>query len=143
MRIATIGLCMLLLAGCVSNAEEVQQQQLEAATERPKQADRLFDAVVQEFGSRDWKIRVSSREHLLNATHFEELNSELRRRVIARVMVFPRGLALNVTSEYQRLDRSTKPPQWIGAEDEMTLSRARRDEAELGKAIQARFKERP
>ncbi len=142
MRIATFGLWMLL-AGCVSNTEEVQEKQQLAAQERPQQAERLFDAVVEEFASREWQIRVSSREHLLNATHFEELNSELRRRVIARIMVFPRGLALNVTSEYQRLDRSTKPAEWVGAEDALTASRARRDEAELGKAIQARFKERP
>jgi len=131
----------LFLSGCGASAEDIRNSQAELA-KQPTEADLLFDSVVEEFEARGLKVRLSSREHLVNASHFDAINSELRQRVIARVIVFPRGIALNVTSEYQRLDRSTRPPAWISADDDMTKRRSKRDEAELGKSIQARFKER-
>lgn len=136
-----IATTLLWGTSCGSTAEEVQKRN-EAQSQAPSEADLLFDAVVEEFESRGLETKLSSREYLVNASDFEQVNSELRRRVIARIIVFSRGIALNVTSEYQRLNRSEKPAVWVEATDELTLKRARKDESELGASIQNRFKEK-
>ncbi len=136
-----IATTLLWGSGCGSTAEEVQKRN-ETQSQAPSEADLLFDAVVEEFEARGLETKLSSREYLVNASDFEQVNSELRRRVIARIIVFSRGIALNVTSEYQRLNRSEKPAVWVEATDELTLKRARKDESELGASIQNRFKEK-
>lgn len=102
-------------------------------------AEILYHSIIQEMTSRQWPVATSSEKMLLVAGEFRSLDAQRRHRVVSQVLTFPNGVALNVKSEYQRLDRTVDPPDWVEATDENTLAKARRDEAEFGSAVQSRF----
>ena len=83
---------------------------------------------------------VSKKEWLVT-TAFLPVNRELRRRVISRVLVFPHGLALQVTIEFERRDLRGEQDLWITAEDGLTIARARDEEQVLGTLIQTKYRE--
>ena len=58
-------------------------------------------------------------------------------RFVSRIILFPNGVALNVNSHHQRKGKDG----WEDAEEPTVLSRAKLEEDDLGKAIQARFEQ--
>jgi hypothetical protein len=95
---------------------------------------------METFEGHDLSVEIASEEKRLVVGPWEELNSEVRKRVVARVVRSSAGLILRVRAEYQRLDRAGQTPIWQPAEDPLTARRAHREEQRLGQAIQHRFR---
>lgn len=125
-------------AACGTSGEEIRQKQI-AAMDESSPAEILYQSILDEMRTREWSVATSSERMLFVAGEYEPLGGELRRRVVSQVMVFPNGVALNVLAEYQRMDRTTVPPTWVEATEPTVVQRARREEAEFGAAVQARF----
>lgn len=130
----------LAVSACAtaSRPDEVSPQ----LTEAPGDSEILYDAIVTTFRERNISTAVASAETGVVVGAWESLNSELRRRYIARAVSPGRGLMLKVIVEFERVDRTGPEPVWRPAEDELTTQRARREENDLGTAIQAVFNQR-
>lgn len=102
-------------------------------------AEILYHSIIEEMASRKWPVATSSDKMLLVAGEFRNLDAQMRHRMVSQVLTFPNGVALNVKSEYQRLDRTADPADWVEVADPSTLTKARSDEAEFGGAVQSRF----
>lgn len=135
MMCATVGVWAL---GCGTSAQEIREKQV-AAMDEESPAEILFRSILDEMGSRKLAVASSSERMLFVAGAYEPLGEEMRRRLVSQVLVFPNGVALNVLAEYQRMDRTVSPPTWVEATEASVLQRARREEAEFGAAVQARF----
>ena len=124
--------------GCGASGAEIRERQLKSLDEVGP-AEILYGSIVDEMTARQWPVATASEKMLLVAGEFRQLDHQLRHRMVSQVLTFPNGVALNVKSEYQRLDRTVEPPDWVEAADDGTLTKARRDEAEFGAAVQSRF----
>lgn len=131
------GLLSLSWVGCAgpdTRAEDAQQ-----LTDEPTDAEILYRAILDTYQERGIDVAVSNEEDVIVMSPWVELNTELRRRYVSRGLG-GRGLALRVIAQFERRDRTGPEPAWVPAEDGLTIERARREERELGEAIQARFK---
>lgn len=137
-QVALVGLPTL---GCTTAAAPDQTTQLATRDDR-RQEEILFSAVVDTYAARGLTVDVASEKHMLVSSKFEELNPEVRRRFISRIIASPRGVALNVHAEYQRADRRGPELLWVEADDPLTREEAGRDEQQLGKLILDLFRER-
>ncbi|MEZ4459962.1 MAG: hypothetical protein R3E66_09570 [bacterium] len=133
--IATLSLAT---SACGASGNEIRQRQLEQMDEEGP-AEILYRCIVEEMASRAWPTALTSERNLLVAGEFRELGPQIRQRVVARVVRFPNGVALNVQFEYQRLVREGAASAWTDATDDLTVQKARADEAEFGSAVQSRF----
>lgn len=95
--------------------------------------------MLEEARAREWGIDTASQEHLLVSTVYEMLNPQFRKRRVMRVLVLPRGGALQVKVDYERNTGTPEAPAWIPVEDALTKQRARKEEMLLGRAIEKRF----
>jgi hypothetical protein len=127
-----------LSVGCGASGAEVRDRQLKSLDEVGP-AEILYGSIIDEMTARKWPVATASDKMLLVAGEFQHLDPQLRHRMVSQVLTFPNGVALNVKSEYQRLDRTMEPPDWVEAADVGTLTKARSDEAEFGAAVQSRF----
>lgn len=123
---------------CGASGSEIEKQKLQRSNEVGP-ADILYESIVEEMNARSWEIATASQDDLLVAGQFRALGQQLRQRVVARVIRSPRGVALNVQFEYQRLNRAHGEESWAPAADEATMARSHADEAEFGNAVQSRF----
>ena len=128
----------LAASACGASGNEVRQRQLEQMDEAGP-AEILYQTIIEEMESRAWPTALTSDRSLLVAGEFRELGPQIRQRVVARVVRFPNGVALNVQFEYQRLVRDGTTVEWTDATDDLTVQKARADEAEFGAAVQSRF----
>ncbi len=83
-------------------------------------------------------------EAMVIASQWNQVNRELRHRIMVRVAEVHggRGVSLTVTSEYLRRTVDGGEEFWIPAQDELTRKRKQKDELEMGRAIKERYEER-
>jgi len=137
-HVVFVGLLIQGTASCAGPSAREDETTRQGSDER-SDADILYEAIADTFSARGIEVATASPTDGIVIGTWAELNSELRRRYVARVFG-ARGLALRVIAEFQRRDRTGPEPVWVPAEDELTKQRARREEAELGGAIQRAFK---
>ncbi len=138
--------CILLFAtcgiwvssGCGASGAEIRARQLKSLDEAGP-AEILYRSIIEEMAARQRPVATSSDKMLLVVGEFQNLDAQMRHRLVSQVLTFPNGVALNVKSEYQRLDRTVDPADWVEVADPSTLTKARSDEAEFGSAVQSRF----
>lgn len=123
---------------CGASGEEIRAKQL-AQKDEPTPVEILYAAILDEMAARQTPIATASERMWMVIGEFEPRGAELRRRLVSQVRVFPNGVALTVLAEYQRMDRTQSPPIWVEATEDSVQSQARRDEADFGAAVQARF----
>lgn len=129
------------LAACATSQDPPKDDSLTQGTElkKPSTEEVLFRAIVQETRARAWDVDVSSPKHRLVSTQFSTISARLRKRRIMRIVLLPRGGALNVRVEYQRNVGAEERAEWVPVEDAETRKRARAEELELARAIEQRF----
>lgn len=133
----------LLIPACGATRAERSGDDIEAAGESDAVTDDdiLFRAIEDVFSQREVPVEIVSRDKQIIIGRWVELNSEVRRRLVGRVVRANAGLVLRVRAEYQRLDRSGAAAVWQPADDPLTARKAQREEQQLGHAIQTRFRE--
>lgn len=135
----------LILSACASGPDRSSSdQKTERLIDEPSDARILFESAKDVFSERGIESALAVDEAMVVASEWEQVNKELRHRLIVRVIEVHggRGVALNITSEYLRRTLDSGEEYWIPAEDELTKKRARTDELELGKSIKERYEER-
>lgn len=132
-------LLMSSIVGCASEPEQAPDSKASKSTSKRPTAKRLYDAILKETQARKWGVDTASEEHLLVGTMYEFLNPQFRKRRVMRVLVLPKGGALQVKVDYERNTGTKDAPQWIPVEDALTKQRARKEEMLLGRAIEKRF----
>mgnify|MGYP006195070033 CR=1 FL=1 len=119
--------------GCASSPKAPPgQTQTAGATA----AERLFAAVVAGYEAEGIAVAIAQPDAGVVISPWVELNSELRRRYVSRVVSVGQGLVFRVIAEFERRDRTGPTPVWTPADDPLTAQRAKREEATLGAAIQ-------
>ena len=101
--------------------------------------DVLFDAILEESRERGYELETISPTFYTVVSGYERVSEKIRRRRVMKVIVLPRGGALNVTVAYERDAGREGEPQWTPLDDSATLERARSEEMDLARAIEARF----
>jgi hypothetical protein len=117
-------------------------QDEEAAQERAKSQrteDVLFDAIIDESTSRGFELKTISPKFHTVITGYEQVSARLRKRRIMKIIILPRGGALNVNVSYERDAGVQGTPDWQVLEDEGTRTRAAQEELELARAIEQRL----
>ncbi len=127
----------VLNSGCGASASEIKQRQKDA----PNEVEILYNSILNEYRDRGLPIALADEDRLVVASEFIALNTEVRRRYISRIIPAPNGIAVNVTVEIQRLDRTGQQPIWMLADDEISKHLATKDERELAIAIRDRYGE--
>ncbi len=124
-----------------TRAEQTDDPDAVHKSDVPTEDDILYRAIVDVFAEHDVPVEIASEEKQIVVGPWEELNSEVRRRLVARVVRAHAGLILRVRAEYQRMNRAGPAPTWEPADDPLTARKAHREEQRLGQAIQARFRD--
>ncbi len=138
--LAALALGSVALGACRTTGADTERAPL---TEPATDAELLWNSILHTYDVRDIEVAVAEEEAAVVVGEWEELNSELRRRFVARgIPAGKTGLVMRVIAEYQRRDRTDEAPRWVPAEDELTAQRARADERDLGGAIQDEFMKR-
>ena len=96
----------------------------------------LFDAIVAELRARGHELETISEQFLVVVTAYEGVSARLRKRRVVKIIVLPRGGALNVRVSYER---DGGEANWKEVTDEQTRARASKEEMELARAIEQRF----
>lgn len=134
---------LLVFGACGSTDKEKKDDrsltQRKSPVKKVSTADRLYNAIVMETKSRGWGIETASQKLYIVSTTYETINPRFRKRRIMRVLVLPRGGALRIKVEYERNTGTEKAPEWAEVFDDVTQSRARKEELLLGRAIEKRF----
>lgn len=119
--------------GCGATTEEVREENAQMP-----EAVNLYEATLEEFNARQIPVATASKDYLVVASEFESVSRWVRRRYVATVLVVRRGIALNVQAEFQRLEAESEV--WKPTDEPVVKQRARREENDLGRAIQARYR---
>ncbi len=117
-------------------------EQDDAAKERAKSQrteDVLFDAIIAECEERGYELATVSPKFYTVITGYEKVSARLRKRRIIKILILPRGGALNVMVSYERDAGVEGAPDWQVLEDQNTRTRAGREEMELARAIEQRL----
>lgn len=145
------GLLLASATGCASTKSDTAAPAKPAREAAPEQAapeapatsqERLYGAILEEARARGWAIATASERFFTVVTDYEAVSARLRKRRIMRVVVLPRGGALNVTIEYQRDVGPEGAPRWALLESDAIRERAASEELELARAIERRFHQR-
>ena len=140
--LAAICIALTTCVGCrhgakggeVAPAQGVEEQERDEPRTSTEQI--LFDAIVAELASRGYALESVSEQFLTVVTGYEEVSARLRKRRVVKVIVLPRGGALNVRVSYERDGGESS---WQEVVDERTRERAGVEEMELARAIEERF----
>lgn len=119
--------------------ETAQAGPVDEAPKSQRTEDVLFDAIVEESGARGYGLATVSPRFLVVVTDYEQVSARLRKRRIMKIIVLPRGGALNVTVSYERDAGVEGAPDWTVLEDANTRTRASKEEVELARAIEERL----
>lgn len=147
---AFIVMCWVVCGVCACKTstptpdEETPSQvpQDKAAQERAssqRTEDVLFDAMIEESTSRGFELKTISPKFHTIITDYEQVSTRLRKRRIMKIIILPRGGALNVKVSYERDAGMEGTPDWQVLEDEGTYTRAAQEELELARAIEQRL----
>ena len=103
---ATLGalLCLFLLGGalgCTGFAEEARSDHSPAG-DAAETAQRLYDSMEIVFRRETAGIDIALEERLMLISHYEEVDSDRRRRFVGRVVPIGRGgMGVKIRAEYQ------------------------------------------
>ena len=95
--------------------------------------DVLFDAILEESRERGYELETISPTFYTVVSGYERVSEKIRRRRVMKVIVLPRGGALNVTVAYERDAGREGEPQWTPLDDSATLERAQSEEMDLAR----------
>lgn len=146
MLLAAICIVLTVLHGCRHGGTTNTTQDSTTATSgdvtgdgqaaRTSSEQILFDAIVAELESRGYTLETVSEQFYTVITSYEDVSARLRKRRIVKIIVLPRGGALNVRVSYER---DGGEESWTEVSDERTRERASKEEMELARAIEERF----
>lgn len=152
-RAATAIVCLLLgvsaMSACksaggtpaepVPSSADEQDDASAARAKSQRTEDVLFDAIIEESRDRGYELKTISPKFHTVVTDYEQVSTRLRKRRIMKIIILPRGGALNVKVSYERDAGIEGAPDWQVLEDAQTHTRAAQEEMELARAIEQRL----
>ena len=116
--------------------EEVQQEE----SDKPERSEQiLFRAIIAECEARGYELATVSEQFFMVVTESEPVSAKLRKKRLIKIIVLPRGGALNVQVVYERDAGVGGQSEWKVVESESIRERASKEEMEIARAIEKRF----
>jgi|SRR5690554_2898617 len=141
--LGSLALSIVLLSGCASGPESEGAGAEAADSSNLSAAEVLFEALEESVDEVGPGVDVSSLQQLLVVSQYEDLSSERRRRLVARVVPVGRGVGVRVVAEYQSRGEDEEGAQrWELEPREQHAEAAERWELSVARDAERRFHRR-